>query len=48
MGGMVPFPDEILAEICRMTREPLVINPDPRTGWMERLSGVIDAARSKN
>lgn len=48
MGGMVPFPDEILAEICRMSREPLVIVPDPRTGWMERLSGVIDAARSKN
>ena len=48
MGGMVPFPDEILAEIHRIASEPLVITNDPRAGWMHRFASVIDAARSKN
>jgi hypothetical protein len=45
---MVPFPDEILAEIRRMASEPLAIVDNPRLGWMKRFSSVIDAARSKN
>ena len=49
MGGMVPFPDEILSEIHRIARGPLAITPDPRVSWMERIAGIIDAAaRSKN
>jgi 2-oxoglutarate ferredoxin oxidoreductase subunit alpha len=36
MGGMVPFPDEILAEIQRVAHEPLVLNGDPRRAWMKR------------
>jgi len=48
MGGMVPFPDEILAEIHRISGGPLVITKDPRAGWMHRFASVIDAAKSKN
>jgi len=41
MGGMVPFPDEILAEIRRMSREPLTVTGDPRHRWVERFASVI-------
>jgi 2-oxoglutarate ferredoxin oxidoreductase subunit alpha len=36
MGGMTPFPDEILAEIQRIARQPVVPNGDPRQAWMKR------------
>jgi 2-oxoglutarate ferredoxin oxidoreductase subunit alpha len=36
MGGMVPFPDEILSEIQRVARSPLNANGDPRRAWMKR------------
>ncbi len=42
LGGVVPFPDEIAAEIERITSEKLVVTTDPREAWFERLS----AARS--
>jgi len=48
LGGMVPFPDEILAELRRMSKGSLVVTDDPRQGWMERFAGVIQAASSKN
>ena len=48
MGGMVPFPDEILAEIQRIAREPLTVKEDPRLDWMKRFAGIIEAARSKH
>ncbi len=35
MGGMVPFPDEILAEIHRMEKEPLTMDGDPRRKWLK-------------
>jgi 2-oxoglutarate ferredoxin oxidoreductase subunit alpha len=37
MGGMVPFPEEILGEIKRIAREPLSPDGDPRQGWIKRL-----------
>lgn len=37
LGGMVPFPDEILSEIRRAAYEPLSLNGDPRKSWMQRL-----------
>jgi 2-oxoglutarate/2-oxoacid ferredoxin oxidoreductase subunit alpha len=40
MGGVVPFPDEILGEIHRMANEPLSINSDPRLGWIKRLKVI--------
>jgi len=37
MGGMVPFPEEILGEIKRIANEPLSPDGDPRQGWIKRL-----------
>jgi 2-oxoglutarate ferredoxin oxidoreductase subunit alpha len=41
MGGMVPFPDEVLAEIRRIASEPLSPGGDPRKRWMQRLLRLI-------
>jgi len=45
MGGMVPFPDEILGEIRALASEPLTPGGDPRRSWIERLAPVVDAER---
>ena len=42
LGGVVPFPDEILEEIRRVTREPIGIGEDPRPGWLQRLKAVVN------
>jgi 2-oxoglutarate ferredoxin oxidoreductase subunit alpha len=42
MGGMVPFPDEILDEIRRMNREAIPLGGDPRQRWMQRFAPVIN------
>lgn len=36
-GGMVPFPEDILAELERLTGSPLKVTFDPRAGWLERM-----------
>jgi 2-oxoglutarate ferredoxin oxidoreductase subunit alpha len=36
LGGMVPFPDEILAELARLSGGAPA-EPDPRAGWLARL-----------
>ena len=41
MGGMVPFPDEILSEIERMVGETLSLDGDPRQRWLERFKPVL-------
>lgn len=41
MGGMVPFPDEIYAEIKRMATEKVPLGGDPRQRWMSRFASVI-------
>ena len=38
MGGMVPFPDEILEEIRRVAYHPIVSNGHPRLAWMKRFT----------
>jgi len=38
MGGVVPFPDEILHEIRRLTGEALSADGDPRQRWMQRFT----------
>lgn len=43
MGGIMPFPDEIEAEIQRMANEPLVLNGNPRKKWLQRFGEVIHA-----
>jgi 2-oxoglutarate ferredoxin oxidoreductase subunit alpha len=42
LGGIVPYPDEILGEIRRLAHEPRSPDGDPRARWMQRLKdGVI-------
>jgi 2-oxoglutarate ferredoxin oxidoreductase subunit alpha len=38
MGGIVPFPDEILGEIYRVSKEKLPLGGDPRRRWMLRFT----------
>jgi 2-oxoglutarate ferredoxin oxidoreductase subunit alpha len=40
MGGVVPFPDEILREIERIASEPLSVGGNPREEWYERMKGL--------
>jgi len=35
MGGITPFPDEILNEIRRMVKEPMKAGEDPRVRWLK-------------
>jgi 2-oxoglutarate ferredoxin oxidoreductase subunit alpha len=35
MGGITPFPDEILAEIRRMEKDPMQPGEDARTRWLK-------------
>ncbi len=37
-GGVVPFPDEILAEIHRMAAGNLPLSGDPHVRWLERMA----------
>jgi 2-oxoglutarate ferredoxin oxidoreductase subunit alpha len=42
VGGIVPYPDEILGEIRRLVHGPRSPDGDPRRRWMQRLKdGVI-------
>jgi 2-oxoglutarate ferredoxin oxidoreductase subunit alpha len=42
LGGIVPYPDEILGEIRRLAHGPRTPDGDPRARWMQRLKdGVI-------
>jgi 2-oxoglutarate ferredoxin oxidoreductase subunit alpha len=42
IGGIVPYPDEILGEIRRLVHEPKSPDGDPRARWMQRLKdGII-------
>ena len=40
MGGVVPFPDEIINEIQRITSSKLNVNINPRDAWFERMTAV--------
>ena len=42
LGGVVPFPDEILSEIHRISEGPISINIDPRQAWIKRLKAIIN------
>ncbi|MBI2759242.1 MAG: 3-methyl-2-oxobutanoate dehydrogenase subunit VorB [Chloroflexi bacterium] len=37
LGGVVPFPDEVLSEIKRMTSGKLSLEVNPREEWFERM-----------
>jgi 2-oxoglutarate ferredoxin oxidoreductase subunit alpha len=39
-GGMVPFPDEVMAEIEFYMKHPVAIGSDPRIPWLERMGSL--------
>jgi 2-oxoglutarate ferredoxin oxidoreductase subunit alpha len=41
LGGVVPFPDEILDEIQRVARETPPIVADPAKAWLKRMDTVV-------
>jgi 2-oxoglutarate ferredoxin oxidoreductase subunit alpha len=41
LGGVVPFPDEILGEIQRVARETPKIMEDPAKAWLKRMDAVV-------
>ena len=41
MGGVVPFPDEILTEIKNLIKGPLTSEGHPRDRWLSRLSATL-------
>ncbi len=40
MGGVIPFPDEILAEIRRMAQGEMSLEGHPRERWLQRLTSM--------
>ncbi len=40
MGGVVPFPDEILNEIHRMAKSKMAVNDNPRDAWLARMAAA--------
>jgi 2-oxoglutarate ferredoxin oxidoreductase subunit alpha len=40
LGGVVPFPDEILSEIQRIASGKLNVEANPRQAWFERMTAV--------
>jgi 2-oxoglutarate ferredoxin oxidoreductase subunit alpha len=43
LGGVVPFPDEILGEIQRVARETPGLVDDPARAWLKRMETVVKA-----
>ena len=41
-GGVVPFPDEVLAEIRRIAAGQWSVDRDPRDSWQTRMAKVIE------
>jgi 2-oxoglutarate ferredoxin oxidoreductase subunit alpha len=37
LGGVVPFPDEVLAALVPLTASDAMWDPDPRAGWLTRM-----------
>jgi len=40
LGGVVPFPDEILSEIHRMVETKLGVTENPRDAWLARMAQI--------
>jgi len=40
LGGLVPFPDEVLTEIQNLARGPLTIDGHPRQRWLQRMATI--------
>lgn len=41
VGGMIPYPDELLAEIRNLAKGPIKTDGHPRDRWLKRIEGRI-------
>jgi 2-oxoglutarate ferredoxin oxidoreductase subunit alpha len=41
LGGVVPFPDEILGEIQRVAKAKLSLEANPVADWMKRMEAIV-------
>jgi 2-oxoglutarate ferredoxin oxidoreductase subunit alpha len=41
LGGVIPFPDEILSEIQRLAKETPIIVDDPAKLWLKRMNAMV-------
>ncbi|NPA07027.1 MAG: 3-methyl-2-oxobutanoate dehydrogenase subunit VorB [Chloroflexi bacterium] len=44
MGGMVPFPDEVLEQIRLLVKEPPTLDEDPRERWIAHMEQMLTPA----
>jgi 2-oxoglutarate ferredoxin oxidoreductase subunit alpha len=42
LGGVVPFPEEILREIERIASHPVSLESDPRQDWLARMKEALN------
>jgi len=47
MGGVMPFPDEILSEIQRISSGPVEFDENPRQSWMKRNAELLGTLQAK-
>ncbi len=40
LGGVVPFPDEVIGEIHRLVKGPLITSGNPRDRWLKRMTSA--------
>jgi 2-oxoglutarate ferredoxin oxidoreductase subunit alpha len=46
LGGVTPFPDEILDEIHRIVEDPpTYVNGNARQQWLERLEKIVEGEK---
>ena len=45
MGGVTPFPDEILDEIRRVAKNQGGVNGNAREEWLNRLEKIVEEGR---
>lgn len=48
MGGVMPFPDEILSEIHRLASGPVSFDENPRQSWMNRNAELLGTLQAKH
>ncbi len=41
LGGVVPFPDEILSEVQRLAKETPAVVDDPAQVWLQRMNSMV-------
>ncbi len=48
MGGVMPFPDEVLVELRRIDSTSLAVDMNPRQSWIDRFADVLNPNGGEN